>query len=69
VEDHRCRIVAVVAEDCRCRNRFDGTTIEAEDPRYKSLTRRVDIEVEDSRCNNIAFEMEDPRCRGLTSKW
>jgi hypothetical protein len=69
MEEHRCRIVAVVADDCRCKNRFDEAIIEAEDPRYRSLRCRVDIEVEDSRCNSIAVKMEDPRCRGLSLKW
>jgi hypothetical protein len=40
-----------------------------EDPRYKSLRLRVEIEVEDSRCNHVVMKMEDPRCQGLSSRW
>lgn len=69
MEEHRCRMVAAEVEDCRSEVRFDGAMIEAEDPRHRSLRRRADVEVEDSRCNSIAVEMEDPRCRGLSLKW
>jgi hypothetical protein len=62
-------MVALVMDDCRGLNLFDGVTIEAEDPRHSSQRWRVGIEIEDSRCNRIAIEMEDPRCRGLSSKW
>ena len=69
MEEHRCRMVALVVDDSRCKNLFDGAMIEAEDPRHSSQRWRVEIEVEDSRCNRIAIEMEDPRCRGFFSKW
>ena len=69
MEEHRCRIVATVVEDYRCKSLLDSAQVVTQDPRYKCLHRRVDVEVEDSRCSAVSSEMEDPRCRGLASKW
>jgi len=37
MEDPRCKIAAIEAEDPRCKNLLSGVVIEVEDPRYKSL--------------------------------
>jgi hypothetical protein len=69
MEEHRCRMVAMEVEDFRCKSLLDSALIVTRDPRYKSLHRGVDVEVEDSRCSSVAIEMEDPRCKGLSLKW
>lgn len=69
MDEHRCRMVATVVEDYRCKSLLDSAQAVTQDPRYKCLHRRVDVEVEDSRCSTVSSEMEDPRCRGLASKW
>lgn len=69
MEEHRCRIAAMVVEDFRCKSLLDSAHIVTQDPRYRCLYRRVEVEVEDSRCNSVAAEMEDPRCKGLSLKW
>jgi hypothetical protein len=69
MEEHRCRMAAAATDDCRCKNLLDSAMTGMEDPRYKSLHRHVDIEVEDPRCNYVVMEMEDPRCEGLSLKW
>jgi len=69
MEEYRCSMAASATEDCRCNNLIDGATTVTEDPRYKSLRLRVEIEVEDSRCNHVVMKMEDPRCQGLSSRW
>jgi hypothetical protein len=62
-------MVATETDDLRCSSLIFGSQIEVEEPRYKSLHRLVDLEVEDSRCNSAAVAMEDPRCQCLSSKW
>jgi len=69
MEEHRCRVLAIAAEDSRCKSLFDSPVTATRDPRYRCLHQGVDVEVEDSRCNGVATEMEDPRCRGLSLKW
>jgi hypothetical protein len=69
MEEYRCRMAASATEDCRCNNLFDSAVTITEDPRYRSLRRRVEIEVEDARCNRVVMKMEDPRCQGLSSMW
>jgi hypothetical protein len=69
MEEHRCRMLATAVEDFRCSSLLDGALIATQDPRYQGLHRRVDVEVEDSRCSSVAIEMEDPRCKGLSLKW
>jgi hypothetical protein len=69
MEEHRCRIVATVVEDFRCKSLLDSSQIVMQDPRYRCLYRRAEVEVEDSRCSSVAAEMEDPRCKGLSLKW
>lgn len=66
MEEHRCRIAATVVEDFRCKSLIDSSQIAMQAPRYRCLYPRVDVEVEDSRCNSAAIEMEDPRCKGLS---
>jgi hypothetical protein len=62
-------MLATAIEDLRCTSLFDSAVIVTRDPRYKCLHRRVDIEVEDSRCISVAIAMEDPRCKGLSLNW
>jgi hypothetical protein len=69
MEELRCRVAAAATDDCRCKHLLDGATTPMYDPKYKSLHRRIEIEVEDSRCNSVSIEMEDPRCKSLSSKW
>jgi len=69
MEEHRCRIAATVVEDFRCKSLLDSSQIVSQDPRYRYLYRRVEVEVEDSRCNSVAAKIEDPRCKGLSLKW
>ena len=69
MEEHRCRVAATAVDDLRCRGSFDSTLIVDEDPRYACIDRRMDLEVEDSRCSSVAMKMEDPRCQGLSLKW
>ena len=69
MEEHRCGMAAAAVEDFRCMNLFDSATIVTQDPRYTFLYRRVDVEVEDSRCSRVAIKMEDPRCQSLALKW
>jgi hypothetical protein len=69
MEDHRCRMEVSAIEDCRCNNLLDSATTKTEDPRYKGLHRRLEIEVEDFRCNRVVMKMEDPRCKGLSLMW
>jgi len=69
MEEHRCRMVATAVEDSRCKNLLDSASIVTQDPRYRFLHRRVDVEIRDSRCSCVAIEMEDPRCKGLSLKW
>ena len=69
MEEQRCNMAASASEDCRCDNLLGSITGRTEDPRYKSLHRRVELEIEDYRCNRVAMEMEDPRCKGISSTW
>jgi hypothetical protein len=69
MEEHRCKMATTVVEDFRCKSLLDSAFIVTQDPRYKCLHRRVDVEVEDSRCGSVAIETEDPRCKGLSLKW
>ena len=41
MEEHRCRMVAIPAEDSRCNSLIGGAQIETEDPRYKSPHRAI----------------------------
>ena len=65
MEDPRCKIAAIEAEDPRCKNLLSGVEIEMEDPRCKSLLIRVVIGMEDPRCRIEAVKTEDPRCKNL----
>lgn len=70
MEDSRCKIAAIEADDPRCRGLLSGAVIEMEDPRCKDLSkdvmlRGVAAEADDPRCKIMAIEVEDPRCRGL----
>lgn len=69
MEERRCEMAAATTEDCRCKYLLDSTIPPTHDPRYKNLRRRVEIEVEDCRCNSVSIEMEDPRCKSLSSMW
>lgn len=69
MEEHRCKVVAAKTADLRCGSLLAGAQIEVEDRRYTNLHRLVDIEVEDSRCNNVSVALDDPRCQSLASKW
>ena len=69
MEEHRCRITATVVEDYRCRSLLDSAQVVTPDPRYKCLQRRMNVEVEDSRCSSFSIQMEDPRCKDLAPKW
>lgn len=69
MEEQRCGMVAIAAEDFRCTGLIDSAQMVTRDPRYKSLHHLVDIEVEDSRYSSVAIAMEDPRCKGLPLKW
>jgi hypothetical protein len=69
MEEHRCRIAATVMEDVRCKSLLGSPQNVTQDPRYRCLYRRVEVEVEDSRCKSVAAEIEDPRCKGLSLKW
>lgn len=53
MNDHRCKVAAIEAEDRRC----------------LSLLNRVVIGMEDPRCRIVAIEMEDPRCKNLNMMW
>jgi hypothetical protein len=69
MEEHRCNMEAAATDDCRCKYLIDSAMTLTSDPRYKSLRRRVEIEVEDCRRNTVSIEMEDPRCRNLPLMW
>jgi len=57
MEEHRCRMVATVVEDYRCKSLLGSAQVVTQDPRYKCLHRRVDVQVEDSRCSTVLIEM------------
>jgi hypothetical protein len=65
MEFSRCKVVAIGADDPRCRSLLMGVTIEMEDPRCKTLHASAGIEMEDRRCNPVGMELEDPRCKDL----
>jgi hypothetical protein len=69
MEEHRCRIAAVGAEDSRCEILVHGAVVELEDKRCRSLKLRAVLEVEDCRSNGVTVRTEDPRCIGLRDRW
>jgi hypothetical protein len=69
MDEPRCRITAAATDDCRCKYLLDRAMTGMGDPRYKSLHRPAEIQVEDCRCNIAAIAMEDPRCQELSYKW
>jgi hypothetical protein len=69
MEELRCKAAASATEDCHGNNLFNGAITTTVDPRYRNLHHRVEVEVEDSRCNRVAMTMEDPRCQGISSVW
>jgi hypothetical protein len=65
MEFSRCKVVAIGADDTRCKSLLTGVTIEMEDLRCKTLHASAGIEMEDRRCNPVGMELEDPRCKDL----
>jgi hypothetical protein len=69
IEQIKCRMPYQLDIDSCCKRLLDSVQVAAQDPRYKCLHRRVDVEAEDNRCSTVSIEMEDTRCKGLASKW
>jgi predicted metal-binding protein len=63
MDDPRCKVAAIEAEDARCKSLLSGMAIEVEDYRCESLHYSASMEMEDPRCRQSASEMDDPRCR------
>jgi len=65
MEDSRCTMAALQAEDPRCQCLLSGVAIEVEDPRHKILCYGVALEMDDHRCKPVTVEVEDPRCKNM----
>ena len=69
MEDARCTIAAVKAEDPGFHIFLHAVTIEIEDPRCSNLLLSMAVEIDDPRGMRQEFQMEDPRCRAMLGNW
>ena len=53
MEDPRCKIAAIEAEDHRCKSLLRGVVIEMEDTRLKRLFCRMELEIKDPRSMRV----------------